>query len=268
MRRFSRISHLGAPHWVEWLDADRGLILGSAWSGETLDPERGSSQQELPPFSAGDWTYLPPFTGGSIFGLAYNYRSLVGEERAEEEPLFFLKSPSSAAGHRSPLQRPTSADKVWVEVELALVVGRRLRNGSLAEAREAILGVTVASDVTAENLYGRDHHLARSKALDGFAPMGPDLLVGIDTAHLEMSTHINGRRYQQGHTSDRLLDDAQSLQLISRFVTLEPGDMVLTGTPAGAMASLVKPGDHVQHTIENVGELAFDVVAAEDEEPS
>jgi 2-keto-4-pentenoate hydratase/2-oxohepta-3-ene-1,7-dioic acid hydratase in catechol pathway len=206
-----------------------------------------------------DDTFLPPTVPAKVLGLAMNYKSLVGQREVYDEPLFFLKSPTSACGHNTRIacsRFPT----VWVEAELAVVIGKKCRSVSTAEAEGCILGYTIASDVTAANILGRDWHLARSKALDNFAPLGPFLVTDIDTSDLELGTRINGQEYQRGRTSDRIVNDCGAVSLISRFLTLDPGDVILTGTPANATNSLVTPGDVVTHWIDGMGELQFTMV--------
>jgi 2-keto-4-pentenoate hydratase/2-oxohepta-3-ene-1,7-dioic acid hydratase in catechol pathway len=147
-----------------------------------------------------------------------------------------------------------------VEVELALVIGRPVFEASTEEAAHAILGWTIANDVTTSNICGRDHHLARSKSLISFCPLGVILRRGIDTGVLRMTTTINGYRTQDGCTRDRILGDAESVALVSKIMPLFPGDVILTGTPAGAMGSLITPGDRVELEIESIGRLANPIV--------
>jgi 2-keto-4-pentenoate hydratase/2-oxohepta-3-ene-1,7-dioic acid hydratase in catechol pathway len=201
---------------------------------------------------------LPPSDPSKVLGLAFNYKSLVGIRDTYDEPLFFLKSPTSACGHQSRISI-AGHSTVWVEAELTIVIKKECRNVSTAGAEDYILGYTIGSDITALNVHKRDWHLARSKALDGFAPMGPYLVRGLDTSDLELGTRINGKEFQRGRTSDRIINDCESVSLLSRFLTLLPGDVILTGTPAGATSSLVKPGDVVTHWIENIGELSFTI---------
>ncbi len=206
-----------------------------------------------------DDIFLPPCDPAKVLGLAFNYKSLVGEREAYEEPLFFLKSPTSACGHQSSVVC-SQFSTVWVEAELVVVIKKECRNVRVENAPECILGYTIGSDVTALNVHGRDWHLARSKALDNFAPLGPFLVTDLDTSDLELGTLINGREYQRGRTSDRIMNDCEAVSLLSQFLTLSPGDVILTGTPAGATSSLVKSGDVVTHWVEGIGELQFSVL--------
>ena len=200
-----------------------------------------------------DLQLLPPCQPATVVALAYNYKDLVGVREQYDEPLIFIKSPSTVIDDRTAIQRPTWARRVWVEVELAYVLRAPAFCVSREEASRSILGFTVANDVTAENVHARDHHLARSKSLETFCPVGRFLHTETETASLPMTTRINGRVTQQGTTANRILDDLDALVLISRLMRLQPGDLVLTGTPAGAMDSLVQPGDDVTLEIEGIG---------------
>ncbi|MBI4432070.1 MAG: fumarylacetoacetate hydrolase family protein [Candidatus Omnitrophica bacterium] len=195
----------------------------------------------------------------NVIALAYNYKDLVGPKKKFDEPLIFFKSPRGVILSGQPIRIPQGIDTVWVEVELAFVIKKRARHVPVSRARDYILGYTIANDVTAENIHGRDWHLARSKGLETFCPVGPFLATDLDTRDLALSTRINERITQKSTTANRILNDSQALSLITRFFTLEPGDLVLTGTPAGARQSLVKPGDEVRMTIEGLGELSSSI---------
>ncbi len=252
MRRFARGYWEGRTSWFEIGQDGNGRMLAGEPGSETLAGSSMLGEGEL-----GHIRYLAPCTPEKVIGLAYNFKSLVGPRARYDEPLFFLKSPTSLCGQASAIPYPDYARKVWVEVELGVVIKKACSKVSVEEAGDYILGYTIGSDVTAENICGRDWHLARSKALDGFAPAGPYLTMDIETGDLELTTHINGKEFQRGRTSDRIVNDREAVSLISRFVTLKAGDLILTGTPAGALDSIVKPGDVVTHRIEDLGELSF-----------
>lgn len=208
-----------------------------------------------------DLHLLAPCAPRKVVALAYNYKDLVGEKASYDEPLIFLKPPTAVIGPGEPIRVPAGVDVVWAEVELAFVIKKRARDVAPERAGQHILGYTIANDVTAQNICGRDWHLARSKGLDTFCPVGPFLETTLDTGALALSTTINGTTTQQSTTAQRILDDAQTLSLVSRFITLDPGDLVLTGTPAGALDSRVRPGDRVTVRIAGLGELTNPVVA-------
>jgi 2-keto-4-pentenoate hydratase/2-oxohepta-3-ene-1,7-dioic acid hydratase in catechol pathway len=201
--------------------------------------------------------YINPFWGKNVFGLAFNYKSLVGKKDEYEEPLIFMKSSNSISSHGSCVKFSLDIKKVWVEVELVILISKECKDVSEQEAKDYIFGYTIGSDITAQNIYGRDHHLARSKALDNFAPVGPWINTEIDTNNLQLETYINDQQFQLGNTSDRILNDYKAVALISKYFTLSPGDLIFTGTPANAMNSLVKPGDSVIHKIQGFEGLNF-----------
>jgi 2-keto-4-pentenoate hydratase/2-oxohepta-3-ene-1,7-dioic acid hydratase in catechol pathway len=198
--------------------------------------------------------------GTNVFGLAYNYKDLVGKDNVEQEPLVFNKGRFSTVSSSADIVILNWMEKVWVEVELAIVIGRSIFRASREEARASILGYTIANDITTSNLYGRDHHLLRSKSGPGFCPMGEVLVRDLDTSALKLTTTINGRLTQQSSTKNRILDEADSISLISQYVPLEIGDVIITGTPAGALDSIVYPGDIVHMEVEEVGFIHQNVV--------
>jgi 2-keto-4-pentenoate hydratase/2-oxohepta-3-ene-1,7-dioic acid hydratase in catechol pathway len=203
--------------------------------------------------------YINPFWGKNVFGLAFNYKSLVGKKDEYEEPLIFMKSSNSISSHGSSIKYPPDIKKVWVEVELVMIISKECKDVSEHKAKDYIFGYTTGSDITAQNIYGRDHHLARSKALDNFAPIGPWINTNIDTDNLQLETYINDQQFQLGNTSDRILNDYKAVALVSEYFTLSPGDIIFTGTPANAMNSIVKPGDSVTHKIQGFDKLIFSI---------
>lgn len=209
-----------------------------------------------------DQLEIAPLTKpNNIVGLALNYLDLVGESAKGDEPLVFLKAASSLAFNNQPIKRPKWVDKMWVETELAVIVGKELNSSSsLLEASDAILGITIANDVTAGNILGRDHHLARSKSLPTFCPVGDFLVTGTYGDNLRIKTTINGKITQESTTAKRLLNTVECLQLVSRFIPLLPGDIVLTGTPSGAMDSVVNVGDQAILEIDGLGKLTNQII--------
>jgi 2-keto-4-pentenoate hydratase/2-oxohepta-3-ene-1,7-dioic acid hydratase in catechol pathway len=249
MERVVRFEFGGQGHWGE-LDISNGevfFIRGSIY-GEW---ERGELAGNLDSLKK-----LPPCDPKIVACLAYNYKDLVGDKDVYDEPLLFLKTPNTVISSDEPILIPKQSVKTWVEVELAVVLKKSIFNASFEEASEAILGVTVGNDVTTQNVFGRDHHLARSKSLPSFCPIGDYLTTGFDTSNLEMITQINGQKTQKSTTQRRILNEIEALVLISKYIPLSPGDLVLTGTPAGAMDSLISPGDSAILSIAGVGTLS------------
>lgn len=178
------------------------------------------------------------------------------------EPTLFLKPPSSLLGHGAAIVRPHAhSEVVHHEGELGVVVGRRLRNASLQEASDAIWGLVPANDVTARDLQRTDRTWARAKGFDTFCPVGPAVRLAaaaLPIEDLRIRVLVNGQLRQDGSCSDMIFPVASCLAFASRVFTLEPGDLLLTGTPEG-VGPLVA-GDTVSVEIEGLGRLENPVV--------
>ena len=248
MRHYYRFNKNDQVIWAEQIGNDFYPLIGSIY-----DDSPEVSSQVLEKVGV---TLLTPFHGNKVIALAYNYKSLVGGTDSFDEPLVFLKYPESVIPTGGKIQYPEFSNNVWIEAELTIVVGKSGHNISVVAAPEYILGYTCGNDVTAENISGRDWHLARSKAPDTFCPLGPGLVKDVDTSDLRIESFINGKQTQCSRTSDRVMNDFESLSLASRYFTLRPGDVILTGTPAGATDAIIRPGDKVDIRIENIGELS------------
>lgn len=210
-------------------------------------------------------TLLAPWEGGTLHALALNYPGIEGATMdGDFEPLLFLKGPNTVLdpGRSLPIPSAISFTHMWIEVELAVVIGRPCVKATREEAAAAILGYTIANDVTVNNALGRDHHLARAKSLDHFCPLGPWIDTDLDPATAVLTSRINGETVQRGAASERFWDDAACVHQLSQFISLRPGDFVLTGTPAGAgpgNATGVVRGDRVDLEISGLGRLVHDV---------
>jgi len=204
---------------------------------------------------------LAPVVPGKIVGIGRNYaahaRELGNEPPAE--PVIFLKAPSSLIGPAAPIVLPPESERVELEGEIAVVVGRRLCRADAVAARAAVLGVTCACDVTARDLQRRDPTFARAKSFDTFCPIGPGVRVGADLDDLTVTTRLNGELCQQAHVGEMIFPIPELLAYVSRMMTLEPGDLVLTGTPAGVRP--LADGDHVEVEVSGVGVLSNPVEA-------
>lgn len=170
-----------------------------------------------------------------------------------EKPLLFLKPPSALIGPGEPILLPPESGRVEHEAEIAVVVGRRLRFVSPAEAESAISGIACANDVTARDLQKSDSQWTRAKGFDTFCPVGP-VVAGVDWRTLEVIARVNGEERQRGKSSEMVFPIPDLLAYISTIMTLEPGDLVLTGTPAGT--SPLHEGDVVEVEIPGVGILS------------
>jgi glyceraldehyde 3-phosphate dehydrogenase len=223
-----------------------------------------SAMQSYDPVGYDEINILPPADPTRVVGLAHNFHDLVNSEKGGEieEPLLFLKTPSSVIGPGQNIEIPANGP-TWAEVEVAFVVDKTARNVEPEEADEYIRGYTVANDVTREGIHNRNWHLPRSKARETFCPTGPHLVQGVETHDLKMETRINGERTQDSTTLNRIYHEHKALSIISSIMTLDPGDLILTGTPAGATDSIISPGDVTTVTVEGIGTLENPVVLSE-----
>ncbi len=208
--------------------------------------------------------YLLPFEPGTVFGLALNYRGHAGELGLEEpeEPVVFLKPAASLVPHRAPVERPRGAEYMHYECELAVVIGRPGRRIPEARAMEHVLGYTVANDVTVRDFVGNLFRPpVKAKGWDTFTPLGPFLVSRdeVEDPHdLALRAYVNGELRQEGHTSQMRFSIPEVIAFLSRFLTLRPYDVILTGTPKGL--SHVRAGDRMRMEVEGVGALENPVV--------
>jgi len=207
-----------------------------------------------------DVKILPPVMPGKIVALALNYRSHAMEmgKPLPEEPLFFLKPSTAVVGCGDEVVIPSMSQRVDYEGELALVIGRKATNVPEDDALDYVLGYTCLNDVTARDLQKRDGLFCRSKGFDTFAPLGPWIETDLDPGVVNIITRVNGEVRQQGNTSDLIFKVPKLINFISRVMTLEPGDIISTGTPSGV--GELQDGDTVEVTVEGVGTLVNRVV--------
>jgi 2-keto-4-pentenoate hydratase/2-oxohepta-3-ene-1,7-dioic acid hydratase in catechol pathway len=192
-----------------------------------------------------------------------NYRDHAAElgNTVPAEPLLFLKAPSSLVLDGGEIVLPPESARVDYEGELALVIGRRVKRWPQERWLDALAGVCCANDVTARDLQKKDGQFARAKSFDTFCPVGPAIVSGLDPSDVAIETRVNGDVRQSSRTSHMVFSPAFLVAYISRMMTLLPGDLILTGTPAGV--GPLSAGDRVEVEIENVGVLANRVVTAQ-----
>jgi 2-keto-4-pentenoate hydratase/2-oxohepta-3-ene-1,7-dioic acid hydratase in catechol pathway len=176
-----------------------------------------------------------------------------------DEPLTFLKPSTSVIGPGDPIVYPPISERLDYEGELAVVIGRLARRIGPDDATRVILGCTCAIDATLRDLQSKDGQWTRAKGFDTSCPLGPWIETELDPADLELTTRLNGEVRQHARTSELTYGPAGLIAFISQFMTLLPGDVVLTGTPAGI--GPMQPGDRVEVEIEGIGTLANHVVA-------
>jgi 2-keto-4-pentenoate hydratase/2-oxohepta-3-ene-1,7-dioic acid hydratase in catechol pathway len=176
-----------------------------------------------------------------------------------EEPLLFLKPNTSVIGPGDPISYPRQSRDVHYEGELAVVIRRICRDVPAQRARDVILGYTVGNDVTARDLQKKDVQFTRAKGFDSFCPLGPWIETDLDAGDVEVTTTLNGDVRQRGRTSQMIFDVPTLIAHITSVMTLLPGDVVLTGTPAGV--GPMRPGDDVAVSVQGIGTLTNKVVS-------
>ena len=202
----------------------------------------------------------PVIPRSKVVCVGRNYAAHAQElgNEVPKEPLIFLKPNTSVIGPRDGIIYPEQTNDLNFEGELAIVIGRICRDLPKERAEEVIFGYTIANDVTARDLQKTDGQWARAKGYDTFCPLGPWITTDLDPTDIRVSTELNGEPKQDGRTSQFIFDIPEVLAYITSFTTLLPGDVVLTGTPAGVAPML--PGDEVAVSIEGIGTLTNKVI--------
>ncbi|MDI9370744.1 MAG: fumarylacetoacetate hydrolase family protein [Synergistota bacterium] len=201
-------------------------------------------------------SYLPPSSPGKVVAIGLNYRDHAAEvgKPLPEEPLLFLKPSTSVVAHGEPVVYPPAmTSRVDYEAELGVVIGSRCKGVSPEQALACVLGYTCANDVTARDLQNKDGQWTRAKSFDTFCPLGPYVVCGIDPSDLEIKMLLNGETVQSSRTSNLIFPVPVLVSHISQVMTLEPGDVIITGTPSGIAP--VKKGDVMRVEIEGLGAL-------------
>jgi 2-keto-4-pentenoate hydratase/2-oxohepta-3-ene-1,7-dioic acid hydratase in catechol pathway len=222
---------------------------------------RGSAtffSHSFQPIPLSEANLMAPVTPSKIVCIGRNYREHVRELGHEmpTEPLFFLKPPSSLLRPGGAIVLPAISERVDFEGELAIVVGHRTRNLKPDDDwRQAVRGFTLANDISARDLQKKDGQWTRAKGFDTFCPVGPMVSDELDIeSGVTIETRVNGELRQQASTNDMIFPVPVLLRFISSVLTLEPGDLILTGTPSGV--GPLKPGDRVEVSVAGLGILA------------
>jgi len=209
-------------------------------------------------FRLGEVRLLPPARPTKIVCVGRNYREHIREmghpDEAPAEPGLFLKAPNALAAPGETIPYPPFTHSLHYEGELAVVIGRRMKAVPEREALDYVLGYTCALDLTARDRQKTDLQWVRAKSADGFLPLGPWVETDLDPRALSIRTHVNGELRQHGQTADMIFPVPHLLAYTSAFMTLVPGDVVLTGTPSGV--GELHRGDTVEVAVEGIGSLA------------
>jgi 2-keto-4-pentenoate hydratase/2-oxohepta-3-ene-1,7-dioic acid hydratase in catechol pathway len=197
---------------------------------------------------------------GKIIGVGRNYKAHAAEMNSAlpTEPLLFFKPPTAILASGQPIVRPRGDWRVDFEGELGVVIGKSCRRVARKDALAYVAGYTIVNDVTVRDLQKRDGQFTRAKGFDSFCPCGPFMVDDVDPAQLRIVTTLDGVVKQDAPTSDMIFDVATIIEVASRVMTLEPGDLIATGTPSGVAPIL--PGMTVAITIEGIGTLTNPVV--------
>lgn len=206
-------------------------------------------------------TILPPCEPTKVVAVGLNYYDHAKElgMAIPEEPILFIKPPTSVIGHGAPIVYPAMAGRVDYEAELAVIIGKVAKRVPVEKARAYILGYTAGNDVTARDLQKKDGQWTRSKSFDTFCPLGPYLVPELDGNNLSVQARLNGNLCQSSSTANLIFSVGRLVSFVSHVMTLLPGDVILTGTPSGI--GPMKPGDVVEIEVEGVGTLRNPVIS-------
>lgn len=251
--RLARYSFDSQPAVQGWVFEDKvGVVAGSIF---------GEYQRQEARIPLTEVRLLPPVLPGKIMCIGRNYVAHAKEQDTEvpEVPLIFLKPPSALIGPGDTIYLPPQSKQVEHEAELVVVIGKRGRWIAPENALDYVLGYTAGIDVTARDLQRRDGQWTRGKGFDTFCPIGPWIETEFDPADALINLHVNGELRQMASTRDMVFRVNQLIAFASSVMTLEPGDILMTGTPAGVGPLL--PGDQVEVMIEGIGKFSNPVLA-------
>lgn len=252
-------------------DEPRFAAVGTDEGGDTVlavldgDPMYRAIQLTGEKLALEDVRLLAPVLPRSkVIGVGRNYaeHAAEGGHDVPDEPLLFFKPNTSVIGPDDPIVLPKQSSEVHYEAELAIVIGRIAKDVPAERVPEVVLGFTCANDVTARDLQRKESQWARAKGFDSFCPLGPWIETDLDPADLAVRCRVNGEERQDGRTSQMVFDVTGLVTYISQAFTLLPGDVILTGTPAGV--GQISPGDQVLVSVEGIGVLSNPVVSSGD----
>jgi 2-keto-4-pentenoate hydratase/2-oxohepta-3-ene-1,7-dioic acid hydratase in catechol pathway len=258
--RIARFVHPGGIAWgvVEGQpDAPFEALTLAAIKDHPMGPIEFTGER----FAIGDVRLLAPILPSKVLAIGRNYAEHAKEMGNEvpKRPLIFLKPSTSVIGTHDVIRLPADSDQVEHEAELALVIGKVAKDVPREKAHEVIFGYTCANDVTARDQQRSDVQFTRAKGYDSFCPIGPWIETTFDPSAVRVQALVNGETKQDGNTRDMVFDIATLVSFMSHVMTLVPGDVILTGTPAGV--GRISDGDTVTIAVEGIGELTNPVRA-------
>lgn len=247
--------------YLRFKDQASGLSRYGCLDGDSLQPfssapwEGGAPEGEAQRFDKQD--LLAPVAPSKIVCIGLNYHAHVAAsqsaDEAPERPLLFLKPPSSVIGPGEKIIHTNQAERVDYEAELGVVIGKTCKDVSQSDALEYLFGFTCVNDVTARDLQKKDGQWSRAKGFDTFCPVGPWIVPNLNWQDVLVEGILNGEVKQSGRTSLMIFNIPYLISYISSIMTLNPGDLISTGTPAGIAP--MKPGDSIVVRVEGIGEL-------------
>lgn len=210
-----------------------------------------------------DVQLLAPVDPSKLIAIGLNYQDHIDEDAFDlpqpENPIIFLKPPSSLIGHNQRIVLPPGTEQVDAEAELCVVIGKTCRNVKADDAYDVIFGFTNGNDVSARDYQFKDGQWVRAKGFDTFAPLGPSIVTGLRADDLEIVSRVNGQQRQSSSTRHLIFDVPYLIEFVSNVMTLNPGDVIMTGTPAGPPR--LAAGDVCEIEIAGLGILTNPVVA-------
>ena len=257
--RIARFTTGGDPRFalVEGDAGDEELVVVS---GDPLYQSTQPTGERIRLAEDGVRLLAPVIPRSKVVGVGRNYAEHAAElgNEVPPSPLLFLKPNTSVIGPDDPIVLPDWSEQVEHEAELAVVIGKVTRNVSPDEALTKVFGFTVANDVTARDIQRTDAQWTRAKGFDSSCPLGPWIVPGLDVDDLFVRARVNGATRQDGRTSQMVFDVAYLVSYVSEVFTLLPGDVILTGTPAGV--GPLEERDVVEVEVEDIGVLRNPVI--------
>ena len=251
--RYVKFETQGKPAW--------GLLENATTIQELSGPPfTGTAKPTGRRATVADVKWLAPAEATKVIAAGLNYRSHIGQASPAKYVGLFAKLPSSLTGHEGPILYPPDATALHYEAEICVVIGRRASHITEAQAKAHVFGVTACNDVSERAWQKADLQWFRAKASDTFGPMGPALVTNVDYNNLKLIGRHNGKVVQETTTDLLIFSIDHIVSYVSRYVTLEPGDVIFTGTPGTTQA--MKPGDTFEVEVSGVTTLRNTVVAA------